>query len=101
MAPNSLIRSLSPAPQRGQATVTSPNSARLLPVVSAIGYELIKLSSRHNGHILVRMLTTPGLWLQRLTTREPDDAMVEVAIAALQRVMTEESAEAESVASPA
>ncbi len=73
----------------------------LLPVVSAIGYELIKLSSRHNGHILVRMLTTPGLWLQRLTTREPDDAMVEVAIAALQRVMTEESAEAESVASPA
>ncbi len=73
----------------------------LLPLVSAIGYEVIKLSSKYSDHVWVKLLTTPGLWLQRLTTREPDDDMLAVAIAALQRVMAEESAPAETATTPA
>jgi uncharacterized protein YqhQ len=54
----------------------------LLPVVAGVSYEWIKLAGRSKS-VLVRALCAPGLWLQRLTTREPDDAQVEVAIAAL------------------
>jgi uncharacterized protein YqhQ len=63
----------------------------LVPVVSAIAYEAMKLSAAHQDNLLVRMLAAPGLWLQRLTTRQPDEPMLEVAIAALQRVVTEDS----------
>jgi uncharacterized protein YqhQ len=55
----------------------------LLPVIAAVGYEVIYFSGRHAENKVVRALTAPGRWLQRLTTREPDDAQVEVAIAAL------------------
>jgi uncharacterized protein YqhQ len=63
----------------------------LVPVVAALAYEFIKFTARHDDHPLVRVLTAPGLWLQRLTTQEPDERMVEVAIAALQRVIAEDS----------
>jgi uncharacterized protein YqhQ len=62
----------------------------LMPVVAAIAYEFIKFSARHDDNPLVRLLVTPGLWLQRLTTREPEDGMLEVSIAALQRVLQED-----------
>ena len=62
----------------------------LVPVVSAIAYEVMKLSAAHQDNPLVRMLAAPGLWLQRLTTRQPDERMLEVAIAALQRVVAED-----------
>jgi uncharacterized protein YqhQ len=61
----------------------------LIPVVSAIAYEVIKFTARNQDHALVRVLTVPGLWLQRLTTQEPDDGMLEVAIAALNQVLEE------------
>jgi uncharacterized protein YqhQ len=63
----------------------------LVPVVAALAYEFIKFSARHDDHPLVRALTAPGLWLQRLTTEEPDERMLEVAIASLQRVIAEDS----------
>ena len=63
----------------------------LVPVVAALAYEFIKFTARHDDHPLVRVLTAPGLWLQRLTTQEPDERMLEVAIAALQRVQAEDS----------
>jgi uncharacterized protein YqhQ len=63
----------------------------LIPLVAALAYEFIKFSARHDGHFLIRILTAPGLWLQRLTTHEPDDGMLEVAIAALQRVLADDS----------
>lgn len=66
----------------------------LLPVVAGISYEIIKFSSRHQNFFLWRWMTVPGLWLQRLTTREPDDAQIEVAIASLNRVLSIEAAEA-------
>jgi uncharacterized protein YqhQ len=64
----------------------------LVPLVAALAYEFIKFTARHDGHFLIRLLTAPGLWLQRLTTQEPDDSMLEVSIAALQRVLAEDSA---------
>ncbi len=64
----------------------------LLPIVAALAYEFIKFTARHYDHPLVRALAAPNLWLQRLTTREPDDKMLEVSIAALQRVLAEDGA---------
>lgn len=59
----------------------------LIPVVAGIAYEIIRFSAAHDKNALMRALITPGLWLQKLTTREPDDAMVECAIAALEPVL--------------
>ena len=58
----------------------------LIPAIAALGYEAIYFSARHVNNGLVRSLLTPGLWLQTLTTREPDDSQLEVALAALKRV---------------
>jgi uncharacterized protein YqhQ len=59
----------------------------LLPVIAALAYEVIYFSGRHADNWLVRVLTAPGRWLQRLTTREPDDSQLEVAIAALKKAV--------------
>ena len=57
----------------------------LIPVIAGISYEIIRLAGRSNS-VLVRMISAPGMWLQRLTTKEPDESMVEVAIAAVEAV---------------
>lgn len=62
----------------------------LLPVVAGISYEIIKFTGRRQNFFLWRWLSTPGFWLQRLTTREPDDAQLEVAINSLVAVLQEE-----------
>ena len=59
----------------------------LVPVIAAVGYEIIQFGARHIDNRLVRAFVTPGLWLQALTTREPDDAQLEVALAALNKVV--------------
>jgi uncharacterized protein YqhQ len=59
----------------------------LLPVIAGIGYELIKLSGKFSKNRLVKILITPGLWLQRITTKEPSDKQLEVGIAALKAVV--------------
>ena len=58
----------------------------LLPLVVGISYEIIKFAGRHDNSVM-RFLLAPGLWLQRLTTREPDDSQLEVAIKALKAVI--------------
>lgn len=60
----------------------------LLPLVMGISYELIKLAGRYDN-IATRIISAPGLWLQHLTTFEPDDSMIEVAIAAVKPVLPE------------
>lgn len=65
----------------------------LLPVIAALAYEVIYFSGRHTGNAVVRVLTAPGRWLQRLTTREPDDAQLEVAIEALKKAVELDGAE--------
>jgi uncharacterized protein YqhQ len=59
----------------------------LVPVIAACSYEILRLGARFYGFAPVRFLLQPGLWLQRLTTREPTDDQVEVAIAALVPVL--------------
>jgi uncharacterized protein YqhQ len=59
----------------------------LVPVVAAIAYEIIRFSAAHEANPFMRAIITPGLWLQKMTTREPDDGMVACAIAALQPVL--------------
>ncbi|HJD17605.1 MAG TPA: DUF1385 domain-containing protein [Candidatus Fournierella excrementavium] len=65
----------------------------LLPVVMGVSYELIKLAGRYDN-IFTRIISAPGLWLQRLTTFEPDDSMIEVAIAAVTPVLPDHPDEA-------
>jgi len=61
-----------------------------LPLISGIAYEWLKFSARHESAWWARVLIAPGLAMQKLTTREPEDAMVEVAVAALKRVLEED-----------
>ncbi len=61
----------------------------LLPLVVAVTYEINRWAGR-NDNAFTRALTAPGMWLQLLTTNEPDDSMIEVGIAALQAVLPEE-----------
>jgi uncharacterized protein YqhQ len=65
----------------------------LLPVIAALGYEFIYYTSRHCGNPIMKALLTPGMWLQKLTTREPDDKQLEVALAALKNVLQAEQPE--------
>jgi len=65
----------------------------LLPVVVAISFEIIKLAGRYDN-ILTRIISAPGKALQRLTTREPDDEMIEVAKRAIELVIPEDEKEA-------
>jgi len=58
-----------------------------IPLIAALGYEVTYFGARHIKNSLVRALLAPGLWLQRLTTREPDDNQLEVALSALKRVV--------------
>jgi len=70
----------------------------LLPVIAALGYEFIYFTSRHCKNILMKILLTPGLWLQALTTRQPDDSQLEVALAAFKKVI--EKDQPETIAEP-
>ncbi|MBQ7257651.1 MAG: DUF1385 domain-containing protein, partial [Abditibacteriota bacterium] len=54
----------------------------LLPIIAGISYEFIRFSGRHQKNLITRFFMAPGLWMQRLTTKEPDDKMVECAIKA-------------------
>lgn len=60
-----------------------------LPFVVGLGYEVIRFAGRHTG-LFVRIITAPGLWMQRITTREPDDRQIEVALVALKSALVEE-----------
>ena len=64
----------------------------LIPVTCGIGYELIKLCGRHDN-ILTRIIAAPGLWAQRITTKEPEDDMIEVAIAAIKAVIPDDGSD--------
>jgi uncharacterized protein YqhQ len=76
----------------------------LLPVIAGLAYELIRFASKHQSNRIVMTLLAPGMWLQRLTTREPTHEQIEVSIRALKEVlrleepMTEEEREVEVMA---
>ena len=54
-----------------------------IPLVAGLGYEVLKLTAKHRNNFIFLALSQPGLWLQRITTKEPDDEQLEVAITAL------------------
>ena len=61
----------------------------LLPLSCGVGYELIKICGKHDN-FLTRIIAAPGIWAQRITTKEPDDKMIEVAIKAMKAVIPED-----------
>ena len=61
-----------------------------VPLVAGLSFELIKFAGRNRGRGWVQLIIWPGMQLQKLTTREPDDEQVEVAIAALEAVLAVE-----------
>ncbi|MBQ9757709.1 MAG: DUF1385 domain-containing protein [Clostridia bacterium] len=65
----------------------------LLPVVAGISYEIIKFAGRHDN-LLTRVISAPGKWFQYITTNEPDDSQIEVAIASLKAVIPENTEDA-------
>lgn len=64
----------------------------LLPVVAGLSYEVIRHAARDNALAVIRWLATPGMWMQRLTTRCPEDDQIEIAIEALERVLVRDGA---------
>ena len=64
----------------------------LLPVTMGIGYEFIKFAGKHDNAV-TRMLSAPGLWMQRITVLEPTDDMIECAIAAVNEVIPEDGSD--------
>jgi uncharacterized protein YqhQ len=66
----------------------------LLPVLAGLAYEYLRFTARHAAHPLVRWLLAPSLALQRLTTREPDEPMLAVALAAFKALREKETAPA-------
>jgi uncharacterized protein YqhQ len=65
----------------------------LVPIIAAISYELLQLGARHRSHAIVRWLWSPGIWVQMITTRQPSDDMIEVAIVSLERALEADGAE--------
>jgi len=61
-----------------------------IPIVAGLGYEVLKLTAKHRKYILFRVLAKPGLWLQNITTKQPNDEQVEVALKALKEAFGDE-----------
>ncbi len=59
----------------------------LLPLIAGLAYEIIRFSARHLANPVCRLLTRPGMWLQKITTKEPDDSQLEIAIVALKEAL--------------
>ena len=57
----------------------------LLPLIAGVSYEIIKLAGNSDNPV-VNLLSKPGMWVQNMTTKEPDDSMIEVAICAVEKV---------------
>ena len=66
----------------------------LIPVVAAVSYEILRWGAKHRESWTVRWLYMPGIWLQAITTKQPDDSMIEVAIASIREALTANGEEA-------
>ncbi|MBE6882989.1 MAG: DUF1385 domain-containing protein [Ruminococcaceae bacterium] len=64
----------------------------LLPVITSLAYEVIKLAGRHDN-FFTRIISAPGMWLQRITTNEPDRSQIEVAIASMEEVIPKDDSD--------
>jgi len=85
---------------RGSLWIMALSRIALMPVIAALGYEVTYFGARHAKNILVRIFLAPGLWLQSMTTREPDDSQLEVALSALKKLIEIDQLEEAAQASP-
>ncbi len=89
-----IVNAALPWPQiMGGTLVRTGLKLLVLPLTMALSYELIRLAGRHDN-IVTRIISAPGMWMQRLTTKEPNDEMIEVAIAAVTPVLPSDPKEA-------
>jgi uncharacterized protein YqhQ len=72
----------------------------LIPLIAGISYEIIRLSAKKEGGLVFKLITRPGVWLQNITTKEPDDLQLEVAIVALKESLKLEPQPAEAALTP-
>lgn len=72
--------------------IRTATSLVFLPLIVGIGYELIRLAGKHDN-LFTRIMSAPGLWMQRITTKEPDDSMIECAIEAVKRVIPDDGSD--------
>jgi uncharacterized protein YqhQ len=85
-------------PSTAHFTVKFGARVVLIPLIAGLAYEIIRFSARHLTNPVCRMLTRPGMWLQRLTTKEPDDRQLEIAIIALREALLYDAVEPEQAA---
>jgi uncharacterized protein YqhQ len=72
----------------GQSLVVSiAGRILLIPVIASLAYELLRFGARHRDKVWLRWLYLPGIWLQAITTKQPDDSMIEVAIASMREAL--------------
>ncbi|MEO6350630.1 MAG: DUF1385 domain-containing protein [Candidatus Limnocylindrales bacterium] len=69
------------------AVVSIVGRIALVPVIASIAYELLRFGAKHRHRWWIRWLYLPGIWLQAITTKQPDDGMIEVAIASMQEAL--------------
>jgi uncharacterized protein YqhQ len=62
-----------------------------IPIIAAVSYEALRLGARYPGSLLMRSLMAPGIWLQKITTQQPDHAQIEVAIASFEELLRREA----------
>jgi uncharacterized protein YqhQ len=72
---------------RQSAVVMVTSRILLVPVIAAVGYEIIRWGARHRGNPVVAALMSPGILVQRITTRQPTDDMIEVAMVSMQQAL--------------
>jgi uncharacterized protein YqhQ len=60
----------------------------LIPVIAAVSYELLRFGARHRDSAVIRAIFAPGIWVQKITTKQPTDDMIEVAIVSMEQAMT-------------
>jgi len=72
----------------------------LIPVIAGISYEIIRLSAQKEGGLIFKLITRPGVWLQNITTKEPDDSQLEVALVALKEALKLEPKQEEAALAP-
>ncbi|HUR82638.1 MAG TPA: DUF1385 domain-containing protein, partial [Thermoanaerobaculia bacterium] len=70
----------------------------LIPLIAGLAYEVIRFSARHLGNPVCKLLVRPGMWLQKITTKEPDEKQLEIAIIALKEALLYDAVEPEQAA---
>jgi len=62
-----------------------------IPIIAAISYEALRLGAKHPDSLAMRILMTPGIWLQRITTQQPDATQIEVAVTSFRELLRREA----------